>query len=366
MPAYSRILLPWDRQPQHAAEIAQKWRGRVINSAYLGTMSGYIDLLTGAPLSTTYNCSFGASQIGVSPLFTTTGDDVATPSGSITAGLNVTRIAAFLTTSLAATNVISNSATSDGLRWDIGTSGSISIADSGAAFALTSGNVVSVNTPYFGAIRREGTSNYAIALNGQIIATGTYGSAISDSSGPLIGNRSTSSTNAFKGYISCHIEFGEALSDGEIAALTNDLWGEFFAPRTIWVPVSAGGGTSYTITPSGGITFAGSGLDLRTKVIAPSGGVTFAGTGSMVFASGGTTYTITPSGGVTMGGDGGFLKSKFFTPTGGVTMGGTSEMIKTKIVSPSGGVLFGGTGSMSSNTSTAVQTNERTKVGVGT
>ena len=86
----------------------------------------------------------------------------------------------------------------------------------------------------------------------------------------------------------------------------------------------------------------------------------------MVFASGGTTYTITPSGGVTMGGDGGFLKSKFFTPTGGVTMGGTSEMIKTKIVSPSGGVLFGGTGSMSSNTSTAVQTNERTKVGVGT
>lgn len=156
------------------------------------------------------------------------------------------------------------------------------------------------------------------------------------------------------------------LTDVEMAAITRTPW-IVYEPQSIWIPVSSAAGTSYAITPSGGIALAGSGLDLRTKVIAPSGGVSFAGTGSATFSAGGTEYTITPSGGVTLAGSGDFLKSKFFTPTGGVSMGGTSEMIKTKIVSPSGGVLFSGTGSMESNTVISTgPTGERTKVGVGT
>jgi hypothetical protein len=127
------------------------------------------------------------------------------------------------------------------------------------------------------------------------------------------------------------------------------------------------GGTSYTITPSGGITLAGTGTEVHSKVFSPTGGVSFAGTGSMTFASGGTEYVITPSGGVTLGGTSDFIKSKFFIPSGGVVFGGEATIVRGQVWSPTGGVVFGGTGSMESNvTPPASLIKERTKVGVGT
>lgn len=131
--------------------------------------------------------------------------------------------------------------------------------------------------------------------------------------------------------------------------------------------VSTGGATSYTITPSGGITFSGSGTEINTKVIDVSGGVAFAGTGSMAFATTGTTYTISPSGGITFTGTGTQVQSKTITPTGGITFSGSGLDLRTKVIDISGGVTFGGTGSMTSNTIVVTGTvGERTKVGVGT
>lgn len=136
-----------------------------------------------------------------------------------------------------------------------------------------------------------------------------------------------------------------------------------------WEQVVAvgGGGTTYTITPSGGLTLGGTSVDIKGKVIIPSGGVTFAGTGSMTFATTGTTYTISPSGGITFAGSATYIQSKTFIPTGGLSFSGTGLDLRTKIIDIGGGVSLGGTGNMTSNTSTGpVQSGERTKVGVGT
>jgi len=160
--------------------------------------------------------------------------------------------------------------------------------------------------------------------------------------------------------------WNRALSAEEHANLAANPW-QLFAPRSIWVPVSTASGTSYTITPSGGVVLGGTSVDIKGKVLDVSGGVTLAGTGSMAFTSGGTTYTITPSGGVTMGGSATYIQSKTFTPSGGITLGGTSDMVKTKIIAPTDGVILGGTGSMTSNTVVVTGTvGERTKVGAGT
>ena len=131
--------------------------------------------------------------------------------------------------------------------------------------------------------------------------------------------------------------------------------------------VGAGGGTTYIITPSGGLTFSGTSVDIKGKVIIPSGGVTFAGTGSMSFATTGTTYTISPSGGITFAGSATYIQSKTFIPTGGLSFSGTGLDLRTKVIDIAGGVSFGGTGSMTSNTIVVTgTTGERTKVGVGT
>lgn len=148
--------------------------------------------------------------------------------------------------------------------------------------------------------------------------------------------------------------------------LSQDPW-LLFAPRSIWVPVSAGGGgTTHTISPTGGITFGGTGTEIQGKVIDTSGGVSFTGTGNITFNSGGTTYTIVPSGGITFGGTGTEINSKIFIPAGGFTFGGTATIVDGKVFPSSGGISFSGTGNMTSNTTpVSTQTGERTKVGAG-
>ena len=182
-----------------------------------------------------------------------------------------------------------------------------------------------------------------------------------------IGDRGVSAGFPLTGNISLAAVLPFALSSGQAADIGKNPW-QLFAPRSIWVPVStSGGGTTYTITPSGGITFAGDGTEVNGKVITPTGGVTFAGTGSATFTSGGTSYVISPTGGITFAGVGTQVKSKTIIPTGGISFAGSGLGLRTKIVGVSGGVTFSGTGNMTSNTSSGTgQTGERTKVGVGT
>lgn len=83
--------------------------------------------------------------------------------------------------------------------------------------------------------------------------------------------------------------------------------------------IGASGGTTYTITPSGGATFAGSGIGSKGKVILPTGGVA-------------------------LGGSGNSLKSKSILPSGGVAFSGSAPQVRGKILSISGGIVFSGNG----------------------
>ncbi len=241
------------------------------------------------------------------------------------------------------------------------------------------GDVKSSNSNSFdGLVSLGGGNNYAFVHRSSTDLTGaSFGALVIDTTAVApttvdraevalgVVRRSTITAGADSVFTHFAVIRGD-VSDAELKSLAVNPW-QLFAPRSIWVPVSVAGGTTYTITPSGGVVMGGTSVDIKGKVLDVSGGVTLAGTGSMTFASGGTSYTITPSGGITMGGNATYIQSKTFTPSGGITLGGTSDMVKTKIIAPTDGVIFGGTGSMTSNTTVVTGTvGERTKVGAGT
>lgn len=212
-------------------------------------------------------------------------------------------------------------------------------------------------------------SDFTLWRNGVLISRDSSSSfATNTSAGAKIGTRIGGTPDPWEGAILDMRMWARVLSDDEAAReSTQEFVGELYTPQYLWAVPSTGGGTTYIITPTGGVVFGGNGSEVNTKVFAPSGGATFGGTGGMIFSSGGTTYTITPSGGVVMGGSATSTKGKIFLPSGGVTLGGTGLGLRTKIVSPSGGVTFSGTGNMTSNTApVAANAGERTKVGAGT
>ena len=79
-----------------------------------------------------------------------------------------------------------------------------------------------------------------------------------------------------------------------------------------------GGGTNYTITPSGGMALSGLAAYIRGKVFGVAGGLAFAGAAA-------------------------YNRGKVFAPAGGASFGGTAAYIRGKVFSSSGGLLFSGT-----------------------
>lgn len=86
---------------------------------------------------------------------------------------------------------------------------------------------------------------------------------------------------------------------------------------------TGGGASSWTITPSGGVTFAGAPAIEHGKVFPVDGGVIVAGTAAMLR---GRVYA--PDGGVEVGGAAPltFSGTRIITPTGGVEIGGASSI----------------------------------------
>lgn len=125
--------------------------------------------------------------------------------------------------------------------------------------------------------------------------------------------------------------------------------------------VSGGGGATYTITPSGGVTFSGAVILLRerfqpvsggivfsgavtfikTRAIVASGQVTFGGTAPITF-TGSATYIIIPSGGVVFSGAVPQLRERQIVPTGGVSFSGAPAQIHVQVFAPAGQVTFAG------------------------
>lgn len=108
---------------------------------------------------------------------------------------------------------------------------------------------------------------------------------------------------------------------------------------------AAGGGTVYTITPSGGVALSGTVASRRTRVDIPSGGVVLAGTAAITFipATGGVVYNITPLGGFSLAGTVFLARTRIDVPSGGFVLSGTVAARRTRVDVPSGGVVFAGT-----------------------
>lgn len=200
-------------------------------------------------------------------------------------------------------------------------------------------------------------------LDGVVKATATNGYSVTTTSNAPTnmawGNRPSDSLRCFDGMIGAVLIFNGVLTALEHALLAANPWQVFDNDEfSLWVPST--GGTIYTITPSGGVVFAGSSSEIKTKIQSPSGGLVFSGapaliktrlqTASGTLTFGGTapfstaaTYTISPSGGMTFAGTGNEVKQKTILPTGTLSFGGTLSEVLVRTQVPSGGITFSGT-----------------------
>lgn len=103
-----------------------------------------------------------------------------------------------------------------------------------------------------------------------------------------------------------------------------------------------GGGTTYTITPSGAITFSGAPNLLKTKVLLPLGNISFGGTSAAI-----KTKILSPNGNVTLSGSSPIVKTKIVNASGTIGLTGTSPVIKSKVIEADGGITINGTASLS-------------------
>lgn len=356
------IRKPWDSQPQGVVGTDKSVRGLV--SLYNGATNTIDVQGTVYPLTYGSAGSRRAFPGGLGAYFPASISATMTlPTGALTNGI-FTRLA--LVNWVSGRSTISSNDQVNSCAIEILSTGALNLTREDSADAVTSATGVVVNgeTFVFGA-SWDGTTA-RIYKNGVLLASSAYATGFAATNPPKFGVH-VGSVYLMNGTIIAHADFNVALSNSEASEYSQQIW-KLFAPRSIWVPVSAsGGGTTYTITPSGGITLAGTSVDIKGKIFLPTGGVSFAGTGGATFASGGTTYTISPTGGLTFGGTATQVRSKTITPSGGLTLSGTGLGLRTKVFSAAGGVSLSGTGSMTSNTTVgSTQTGERTKVGVGT
>jgi hypothetical protein len=202
--------------------------------------------------------------------------------------------------------------TSTNAGFEVQASTNISVNRSGTAVLVASSNNIVANAWNIVAwsVNRT-TGRCRVALNGVLTSASSAGSAFNPMNDVQSGKHATAAGNLF--YASCLIFSAfECFDDAFLTKVSRgalNVW-QLFEPEDDIIYVSAGG-TTYTITPTGGFVLAGTGLSSRGKIVLPTGGATFAGSG---LSSRGKVFA--PSGGVTFGGTG----SMFFTPAGGATI----------------------------------------------
>lgn len=134
-------------------------------------------------------------------------------------------------------------------------------------------------------------------------------------------------------------------SGGQYAGSRGQSWAAFQWQPTLTahdpnpplpIETAAGGGTTYTYSPTGGVQFSGTAVIVKTKIGAVSGGVTFAGG---VYSKSKIGLT---SGGVVLAGDAPRNKGKVPVLSGGYVLSGTVQIVRTKVAQSSGEVALSG------------------------
>lgn len=232
--------VPWKVQPQTHADVDRSnplTRGlvylRVPNRRpVVGnqlTQSGAVGLTpTRDGLANTFSSSYLQETVSVSLPFTL-------------------GVIAYVTSTGSSQTLLSAGNTGTGFEyWQLGinSGGTIRAATrNGTYFAANTSNAVTANVPFLAAAIYESTTSRRAFLNGSLSAAETSSSSLTGNA-MRVGTiaRDTPIDNLTGGTV-LEARWDRALSADELASWYRNPW-QLFAPRSIWVPVSVGGGSA--------------------------------------------------------------------------------------------------------------------------
>lgn len=114
-------------------------------------------------------------------------------------------------------------------------------------------------------------------------------------------------------------------------------------------PLAGGGGTSYSVTMSGGTSCSGSAPSVWAATATPAGGASTSGSAAVA-----ASYPVTSSGGVTTGGTTTAVQALTNTMAGRAITGGSAAVAAGYTNTPSGGASAGGSATIASSYATTM------------
>lgn len=175
-----------------------------------------------------------------------------------------------------------------------------------------------------------------VAASGALVTAGTV---------TAVGGRNDVGTRQLQGALTIALRFDRALSEIEVKSLSANPW-QIFKPIASRNYLSIGSATtSYTISPTGSVSFSGTSAQIHIKVFSVGGSILFSGNAPLSQVTP-TTYTITPSGTVVFSGSAVMSKTSVLYATGQIVFGGSHTLMKTKILSAGGTLTLSGTANL--------------------
>ncbi len=258
MPAYSRILLPWDSQPQEAVEANPDWQSRGLIGLWnfanglTGTVGGAVSFSGTAP-------DFALSRVGAGWKNTAIASNqkLVLPdlSGQIALTNQVTLVLILgggnnTTQGLCNLGGVNDTTQSDHYPYRPASTDLIysSIFKSNRWVSGVTSKI-DHSMPHVVAVQfKNGKQRYTQAGIELTTATNAVNPIWPSWARLLVSDHAG---YAYSGVTLGAAVFNQYIEDAELATLTRsieDAW-QLFAPRTIWVPVSAGGGTPTLTVP---------------------------------------------------------------------------------------------------------------------
>ncbi len=334
MPAYSRILLPWDSQPQEIAEVNPG-----PSFVWTPTQGNTREAISGIEPA-----SYAAS--GPQAVETGAAGFAARGGSSRASRWDATRFRGSTDYTLLAVVLDDTGRSVNRNPFDADNTSGTRVfqfrVDSGNKLSFIPFNTPGSNWPVGGVTNtpsdrpiviaaRAQNNNLSVWLEGRqdgtSTASGTLRTLQTSGAQLSIGATPTASyTQGFGGQIYLCVHYPYALSDAELSSIRTPgaAFGFVFAPRSIWVPVSVGGGSASTITAATGASTASTLTASSTAASTPTAAAG-AATASTVAASSTAAAAITSATGAATASTltGSAVVAGAITAAAGVGTGGT-------------------------------------------
>lgn len=282
--AHIPYKLPWESQPQEAVTTRPVWSNVWLPSAGFSDLVGGVPITSQTLLVNAQGVAYGGGSAPAIPSLNlgnsfTTLSLVLAPSGNFALGF------------------CGANYSTGGYELAISSALWYTARNGGAYSNYSSVPTLTARQYYLFSTRQEASGYSTLFVNGK-----KYVTAGSVGTNPIIATQmdSTSGFSAAARQISLRALCLSRLSDDEIVNLHQSVWDGVFAPRSIYIPISTGGGTNTAINPAAGsVTITGQVPTIdRTanQAVTPSAGsLTITGYAPTITASSGTD--ISPAAG---------------------------------------------------------------------